>query len=109
MQKQRNALTAIYLPLLMLLAVSIMQPVQAEVKLKPHVLASQQAGDATEIMNATRAALQSAGFEIAGQYSPFKGTTIVVITNDELKKNAAASTHVGFGAMQRVSVSTVYN
>jgi hypothetical protein len=109
MQKQRIALSAIYLPLLMLLAVSILQPAQAEVKLKPHVLASQQAGDAAEILNATRASLQSAGFEIAGEYSPFKGTTIVVITNDELKKNAAASTHGGFGAMQRVSVSTVKN
>ncbi len=106
MHKQRNTFSSIYL-LLLLLTAFVLQPAQAEVKLKPHVLASQQAGNAADILAATRTSLQSAGFEIAGEYSPYKGTTVIIVTNDELKKNAAASTHGGFGAMQRVSVSTV--
>ncbi len=107
MQKKRNALSVFNLPLLILAL--LIQPVQAEVKLKPHVLASQQSGDVAEILQSTRTSLESAGFEIAGEYSPYKGTTILVISNDALKKNAAASTHGGFGAMQRVSVTSADN
>ncbi len=49
------------------------------------------------------------GFTIAGTYSPYPDTTIIVVTNDALKANAAKSEHGGFGAMQRVSVVKVGN
>ncbi len=73
--------------------------------MKPHVLASQQAGNVADIVGKTRSSLQSAGFEVVGEYSPYKGLTVIIVTNDELKKNAGASKFGGFGAMQRVAVS----
>jgi hypothetical protein len=81
--------------------------VQAADKLKPFVLASQNAADLTAEITRIKAALTGAGFAIAGEVSPYKNTHIIVVTNDELKKNAAASKHGGYGAAQRVSVTKV--
>ncbi|HUW49657.1 MAG TPA: hypothetical protein VMV75_01435, partial [Sulfuricella sp.] len=53
--------------------------------------------------------LQANGFTIAGSYSPYPETTIIVVTNDEMKNTAAKSEHGGFGAAQRVSVTKVGN
>lgn len=92
---------------LLLLLMSMIQSVAADVKLKPHVLASQSEGNYKAIVDETRGKLKGAGFEVIGEYSPYKGTTIIVVTNEELKKNAAASRHGGFGAVQRVSISQV--
>jgi hypothetical protein len=93
--------------LLVLLSVFLQQAVVAEEKLKPHVLAAQTAGNYSDMVTKTRASLGAAGFEVVGEYSPYKGATIIVITNEELKKNAAASKHGGFGAMQRISITQV--
>lgn len=81
--------------------------VQAAEKLKPFVLASQKAADLNAEISRVKAALAGAGFQVAGEVSPYKGTHIIVVTNDELKKNAAASKHGGYGAMQRVAISKV--
>ena len=72
--------------------------------LKPFVLGSKGPGTVAEKVEASKTALTANGFTIAGSYSPYPGTTIIVVTNDELKANAAKSKHGGFGAMQRVSV-----
>jgi len=97
------------LSLLFLLMMIVAQQLVAEVKLMPHVLASQQAGQYKSVISDTRTALKKAGFEVVGEYMPYKDTTIFVITNDALKKNAAASKHGGYGSMQRVAVSKVNN
>jgi hypothetical protein len=47
------------------------------------------------------------GFHIVGSYSPYKDTTIIVITNDELRVTAALSEFGGFGAIQRVTLTKV--
>ena len=57
--------------------------------LKPFVLGSKGAGDLAQKVEATKAALTKAGFTVAGSYSPYANTTIVVVTNDELKSTAA--------------------
>ena len=72
---------------------------------KPFVIASSGLGTLDEKTTSTRRALESAGFEVYGQYSPVEGTNIIVVTNDELKKIAAMSDKGGYGAGQRVSVS----
>lgn len=72
---------------------------------KPFVVASSGLGTLDEKTTSTRRALEAAGFEVYGQYSPVEGTNIVVVTNDELKKIAAMSDKGGYGAGQRVSVS----
>lgn len=77
----------------------------ADVILKPFVLASKSAGTVAEKSAQVKAALAAAGFTVAGEYSPYNGANIIIVTNDELKKNAAASEFGGYGAVQRVSVT----
>lgn len=77
--------------------------------LKPFVLASKSAGTVADKAAAAKAALQANGFTIAGSYSPYPETTIIVVTNDEMKATAAKSEHGGFGAAQRVSVTKAGN
>jgi len=78
-----------------------------EAILKPFVLASKGAGTVAEKTEQTKAALTAAGFTVVGDYSPYADAEIVIVTNDELKKNAAESEHGGFGAIQRVSITKV--
>ena len=77
----------------------------ADVILKPFVLASKSAGTVAEKSALVKTALTSAGFTVAGEYAPYPGVDIIIVTNDELKKNAAASEFGGYGAIQRVSVT----
>ena len=72
---------------------------------KPFVLSSSAAGDQAAITADTKSKLTAAGFEVVGEYSPYTGANIIIITNDALKKNAAGTDFGGFGAMQRVSVT----
>jgi len=75
--------------------------------LKPFVLGSRGAGTVAEKVEQAKVALASNGFEVVGDYSPYADAEILVVTNDELKNNAAQSEHGGFGAIQRVSVTKV--
>ena len=75
--------------------------------LKPFVLASKGAGSVADKVTAAKTALLANGFAIAGSYSPSPDTTIIVVTNDEMKSTAAKSEHGGFGAAQRVAVTKV--
>jgi hypothetical protein len=77
--------------------------------LKPFTLGSKGPGTVAEKVAAAKTALQSNGFTIAGSYSPYPETTIIVVTNDEMKTTAAKSENGGFGAAQRVSVTKVGN
>lgn len=72
--------------------------------LKPFVLASKGAGDVAQKVEATKAALTKAGFTVAGSYSPYANTTIIGVTNDELRSTAAKSERGGYGAAMRVAV-----
>lgn len=74
---------------------------------KPFIVASSGLGTLDEKTTSTRRALEDAGFEVYGQYSPVEGTNIVVVTNDELKKIAAMSDKGGYGAGQRVSITEI--
>ena len=77
--------------------------------LKPFVLASKSAGTVAEKADAAKIALQANGFAVVGTYTPYPDATILVVTSDELKSNAAKSEHGGFGAVQRVGVTKVKN
>jgi hypothetical protein len=77
----------------------------ADALLKPFVLASKSAGTVAEKTTQVKTALMGAGFTIAGEYSPYSGAQIIIVTNDELKSNAAATEFGGYGAVQRVSVT----
>jgi len=79
---------------------------QAADKYLPFSLGSETAGTIADKLEETKAALQANGFEIAGEYSPFKGAHIVVVTNGELK-SAAKGERGGYIAAQRVSLTEV--
>ena len=74
-------------------------------RLKPFVLASKGAGTVAEKAGQAKSALTAAGFTVVGDYSPYPDAEILIVTDDELKQNAAASEHGGFGAIQRVAVT----
>ena len=75
--------------------------------LKPFVLASKGAGTISDKSAQVKAALTKAGFTVVGEYSPYSDADIIVVTNDELKRNAANSEFGGYGAVQRVSLTLV--
>lgn len=77
----------------------------ADVLLKPFVLASQSAGTVAEKSADVKSALVKGGFTVVGEYAPYAGADIIIVTNDDLKKNAAASENGGYGAVQRVAIT----
>lgn len=77
----------------------------ADIMLKPFVLASKSAGSVAEKSAQVKTSLQSGGFTVVGEYAPYAGAEILIVTNDELKKNAAASANGGYGAVERVAVT----
>ena len=89
----------------LVLLVSLNVLAEVDPILKPFVLASKGEGSVTEKAAQVKTALTAAGFTIAGEYAPYPGTDIVIVTNDDLKKNAAASDFGGYGAIQRVAIS----
>jgi hypothetical protein len=97
--------TLIKLSLLMVAVVSISANAAEDTIYKPFIVASAGPGALDEKTQSTLTALESAGFEVTGQYSPVEGSNIIVVTNDELKSIAAMSDRGGYAAGQRVSVS----
>ena len=73
--------------------------------LMPFVLASTSSGDVKSVAGEVKSKLTAGGFEIVGEYSPYSGANIIIVTNDTLKKAAAASEFGAYGAAQRVSVT----
>ena len=79
----------------------------AETLLKPYYLAANTSGDVATVTAEVKTKLTTAGFEVAGEYSPYADATIIIVTNDALKQNAAASDYGAFGAAQRVTITKV--
>ena len=73
--------------------------------LMPFVLASTSSDDVNTVAAATKSKLTAAGFEVVGEYSPYGGTDIIIVTNDALKAAAAKTEFGAYGAGQRVSVT----
>ncbi len=80
------------------------QSAQAET-LKPFVLAQKANGEPAAVVAEVRQKLADAGFQIAGEYSPYPAATIIAVTSDALQRAVTQSEFGGFGAVQRVSVT----
>jgi len=78
--------------------------VQADDLLKPFVLGSKGPGELAAKVEASKQALVANGLQVVGSYTPYANTTIIAVTNDELKRTAAQSENGGFGAAMRVAV-----
>lgn len=76
-------------------------------KMKPFVLAAKASGDVATVVADVKSKLTAAGFELAGEYSPYNGATILIVTSDALKSAAAQSEFGGYAAGQRVSITKV--
>ena len=73
--------------------------------LMPFVLAGTSSGDVASVSAEVKSKLTAAGFEVVGEYSPYEGADVIVVTNDALKAHAAKSDFGAYGAMVRVSVT----
>jgi uncharacterized protein (DUF302 family) len=73
--------------------------------LKPYVLASLEASSLDKKIGEVKAAVGQQGFQVAGEYSPYKGAHIIVVTSDALKKSAAKSDFGAYGAIVRISLT----
>ncbi|UCB56194.1 MAG: hypothetical protein JSW45_06600, partial [Thiotrichales bacterium] len=80
---------------------------RAEGEMKPFVLASTSSGEIADKIDGVKTALKGQGFEIAGEYSPYPGAHIIVVTNGALKKAAASHERAGYIAGQRVTLTRV--
>ena len=77
----------------------------AEEKLyKPFILAKTPAGDFKTVAEATKKSLQTAGFKIVGDYSPYEGVQIFSVTNNALLNIVAKQKDAAYAAVQRVSI-----
>ncbi len=85
-------------------ALVVAAPAMAE-DLKPFVLGQAAGDDLGGAVAAAKSALQGQGFTVAGEYSPYADTQVIVVTSDELKAAASKTTNGAFGAAQRVSVT----
>ncbi|MFA6311837.1 MAG: hypothetical protein WCV99_08835 [Sterolibacterium sp.] len=88
----------------LVLALAATLAVAQDALLKPFVLGSKASGELAQKVEAAKTALTGAGFTIAGSYTPYANTTVIAVTNDELRSTAAKSEHGGFGAALRVAV-----
>ncbi len=75
--------------------------------LKPFFLAFQSDQDLAATTADVKGRLAKAGFELVGEHTPYAGTHLLIVTNDALKAAAAKSDFGGYGAAQRVSLSSV--
>ncbi len=73
--------------------------------LMPFVLASTSGGDVTSVAAEVKSKLTAGGFEVVGEYSPYKDAHIIIVTNDALKQAASKSDFGAYGAAQRVSIT----
>jgi hypothetical protein len=74
---------------------------------KPYVLASQESGSIEQIFSRTKKALTDAGFSVAGEYVPYPGAYVIVVTSDALRTGAAKTETGGYGAVQRIALTEV--
>ncbi len=78
----------------------------ADQALKPYILAYRGAGTIEEKLAEVKAGLNRSGFQVVGEYEPYNGARILVVTSDALKAAAARSDFGAYGAVVRVSLTT---
>lgn len=88
----------------MLLAISCVSWAE-DASLKPFVLAYRGAGTMEAKLGEVKTAVEKEGFQVVGEYSPYKGTHIIVVTSEALKQNATKSGAGAYGAALRISIT----
>ena len=86
-------------------AAAVIGTAHAEAELKPFILGNSAGSDMASAVAAVKEKLAAAGFEIAGEYSPYDTATIIAVTSDELKAAAGKTDFGAFGAAERVTIT----
>ena len=88
------------------IAVALALPAAAADKtLKPYLIGHRGQGSIEAKVPEVKAALEGKGFQIVGEYSPYAGAHVIVVTSEGLKAAAVKSAFGGYGAVQRVSLT----
>ncbi len=77
----------------------------ADEMLKPYVLASTDSLPIEKKAAEVKTAVTERGFHVVGEYAPYKGAHVIVVTNDALRKSAAKSDFGAYGAVERISLT----
>lgn len=77
----------------------------ADTTYQPFVLASVNDAGLEEQTAQTRAALEAAGFQLAGQYAPLSNASVLVVTSPELLEVAARTDRGAYAAAQRIGLT----
>ncbi len=92
----------------LLLAVLSLAPAHAQNAIhRPFVHAYNSTDDMETTAAAVRSRLVSAGMTIAGEYSPYEGALVIAVTSEALQAAASATKYGAYGAVQRVSLTTM--
>ncbi len=100
----KNMTVLIVLAILVLLVFGVTAGAD-DLVLKPFVLGSSGPGTIDAKFEEIKAALALQGFQVVGDYSPYKGARVVAVTSEALKNSAAKSEFGAYGAVQRVSLT----
>lgn len=73
--------------------------------LMPFVFAGNASGDVAAASADVKSKVAGAGFEVVGEYAPYDGAHVIVVTSDALKANAAKTEFGAYGAIARISVT----
>jgi uncharacterized protein (DUF302 family) len=74
-------------------------------RFSPFTLGSSSAGTLADKLDGVRNALQQNGFQVAGEYAPYDGAHILIVSNDGMRKAAGNSDMGGYGAAVRVALT----
>ena len=74
---------------------------------KPFVLAASSNSDSVaSVVSKTRSQLSASGFDIIGQYAPYKGAEVIVFSSKKLRQTATQSKRGGYAAALRAAVTS---
>ena len=98
--------SAVYIIFIILTLITVVSKAGAETTfLKPYVLASSLPGTIDKNLADVKAAVVQAGFQVVGEYAPYKGAHVIVVSSDALHKNAVKSDFGAYGAIQRIALT----
>ena len=98
-----KSLIALFISILSLFIVA--SAPAADQALKPYLLGYRGTGTIEAKLPEVKAGLEQKGFQVVGDYEPYKGARVLVVTSDALKAAAAKSDFGAYGAVIRVSVT----
>jgi len=100
----KHPLTLLFFPLICLLFSNAAW--SEETRFKPFILAQTiSSTDLNKTISSVKSKIQNAGFGIAGEYSPYANTHIIVVSNQQLRQYATQSENGVYGAIQRITIT----